>query len=48
MVKISHKEHYRTTNRKDRNEKKNENEIYSNKRKFILSLLVLKKMSRVC
>lgn len=47
MVKISPKEHYRTTNRrkKKRNEKINENEIYSSKRKFILSLLVL---SRVC
>lgn len=43
MVKIPHKTHYRTTNRKERNEKKNENEIYSNKRKFIWLLLVLKK-----
>lgn len=44
IVNISHKEHYRTTNRRKKTQrKKNENEIYSNKRKFTLSMLVLKK-----
>lgn len=43
IVKISHKEHYRTTNRNKTQQKTNENEKYSNKRKFIWSLLVLKK-----
>lgn len=43
IVKISHEEHYRTTKRNKTQQKTNENEKYSNKRKFIWSLLVLKK-----